>query len=137
MDKRLLRQWCMLAGITIVVLFLSAAPSSPAVRREHKVPHVNVTLMDTGHTVALAVGQQLVVSVPLARYDDSYWYVVRNTGAGLKLIAGPNTKRRNDWTPFEKSKQIFYFERVAPGTVNLVLEQNYYAKPMILKVVDR
>jgi hypothetical protein len=33
---------------------------------------------------------------------------------------------------------VFYFLREAPGTVNLVLEQNYAsAKPMILKVVDR
>src|SRR6202041_288520 len=128
------RQWGMFACVTIVVLFF-AAPSSPAVRRPHKVPQVRVTIVDTGQTVSLAVGQQLVVVVPLIRYDDATWYVAKNPGGGLKLEAGPNTKRRSDWTPFDNSNQVFYFQRVAPGTVHLVLEQNYYAKPMILKGV--
>jgi OOP family OmpA-OmpF porin len=32
---------------------------------------------------------------------------------------------------------VFYFRREAPGTAHLVLEQSYWSKPMILKVVDR
>ena len=126
----------MLAFVTMAVL-ISAAPSSSAPSRPAKIPRVTATIENTGQTVAVAVGQQLVVMVPLLHYSDSYWYVAKNTGQELKLIAGPDTKRRSDSTPFKNSSQVFYFQRVAPGTVHLVLEQSYYSKPMILKVVDR
>ena len=77
------------------------------------------------------------MTVPLRRYDDNYWYVVRNSGAALKLIAGPDTVRPRDWTPWKSSSQVFYFRRESSGTVHLVLEQKYFSKPMILEVVDR
>jgi hypothetical protein len=137
MDKRSLRQCGLLAGFTVLALLLFAAPSSPKERPVSKV-QIRVNIMDTGRTVPLAVGQRLIVTVPLARYDDATWRVVTNSGPGLKLIAGPDTRQPNGWTPYTRSTQVFYFLREAPGTVNLVLEQNYAsAKPMILKVVDR
>ncbi|MGC1189410.1 MAG: hypothetical protein WA861_02425 [Candidatus Binatus sp.] len=97
---------------------------------------VRVNILDSGKTVALAVGQRLVVTVPLFRYDDATWRVINKSGSALKLIAGPDTLRPKNWTPFMNSRQVFYFQREAPGTVNLVLLQNYTSKPMILKVVD-
>jgi hypothetical protein len=135
MNKPLLRQCGLLLGFTIFALFFFASPSSPSSRPVSKV-QVKVNIRDSGKTVALAVGQRLVVTVPLARYDDATWHVVNNSGAGLKLIAGPDILRPQNWTPFMNTRQVFYFQREAPGTVNLVLEQNYTTKPMILKVVD-
>jgi len=137
MYKRILRQCGLLAGFTLLALFIFAAPSSSTERPVSKV-QIRVNIMDTGQTVALAVGQRLIVTVPLARYDDATWRVVKNSGPGLKLIAVPDTRRPKGWTPFTRSSQVFYFLREVPGTVNLVLEQNYAsAKPMVLKVVDR
>jgi hypothetical protein len=136
MDKRTLRQCGLLAGLTLFALLLSAAPSSPSGRPLDKI-QVRANIQDSGKTVALAVGQRLIVTVPLLRFDDANWRVVRNSGPGLKLIAGPDTRRPKNWTPFKRSAQVFYFLRESPGTVNLVLEQNYTSKPMILKVVDR
>jgi len=77
------------------------------------------------------------VTLPLVRYDDNYWYVSRNTGDGLKLIAGPDTRRPVGWTPFDNSKQLFYFQKNSRGTAHLVMEQQYWSLPMILEVVDR
>jgi hypothetical protein len=134
MLKRSFRQWCLLASLMIVAGMLSAAPSFSSQQSLRK---VEVNMADSGKTVALAVGQQLVVTVPLIRYDDAYWFVSVNSGPGLKLVAGPNTKRPINWTPYTNSAQVFYFTRVAPGTVNLALEQSYWAKPMVLRVVDR
>ena len=135
MNKPSLRQCGMLLGFTIFALFFFASPSSPSARPVSKV-QIKVNIRDSGKTVALAVGQRLVVTVPLFRYDDATWSVVTNSGSALKLIAGPDTLRPKNWTQFTKSKQVFYFLREAPGTVNLVLLQNYTSKPMILKVVD-
>ena len=135
MNRRSLRQCGLLAGFTIFALFFFAAPSSPSARPVSKV-QVRVNILDSGKTVALAVGQRLVVTVPLFRYDDATWRVINNSGSALKLIAGPDTLRPKNWTPFMNSRQVFYFQREAPGTVNLVLLQNYTSKPMILKVVD-
>lgn len=138
MIKRSLRQSCLFACFAIVAGFLSAAPSSLSAERPPRrqvTQHVN--LQDTGQTVALSVGQQLIVTLPLRRYDDNYWYVARNWGGGLKLEAGPDTRRPRNWTPFMNSSQVFYFRRESPGTAHLVLEQNYWSKPMVLKVVDR
>ncbi len=139
MVNRSLRQWCLLGCLAIVAGFFSAVPSSlSAERPPHRQVCLHVSLADTGRTVALPVGQQLIVTLPLwPSYDDNYWYVVRNSGAPLKLIAGPNERRPRNWTPFMKSSQVFYFRRESPGITHLVLEQRYFSKPMILKVDDR
>jgi len=96
-----------------------------------------VSLEDTGKTIRLPVGQQLVVKLPLQRrWGDNTWTVKRNSGSPLKLIAGPDERRPPGWTIDQLSSQIFYFRRDAPGTTNLVLEEKYFSKPMVLKVVD-
>jgi hypothetical protein len=133
MVKRSLRRDCVLVFLATAALLFSATPSSSS---QHPVRKVEVNLQDTGKTVALAVGQELIVTLPMKRYDDNYWYVARNSGAQLKLIAGPDTRRPRNWTPFSASRQVFYFRREAPGVTSLVLEQSYWSKPMILKVVD-
>ncbi len=134
MVKRSLRQWCLLACFAIVAGFFSAAPSSPSERPPRR---VSVNLGDTGKTVALSVGQQLVVTLPLGHYDDNTWYVARNSGAVLKLIAGPDERRPPNWKPQDRRLQVFYFQRESPGIAHLVLEQEYWSKPMLLQVVDR
>jgi hypothetical protein len=138
MFKRSLRQSCLLACFAIVAGFFFAAPSSLSAERPQRGQVAQrVNLNYTGKTIALSVGQQLVVTLPLGRYDDNTWYVAENSGAGLKLIAGPDTLRPRDWTPFKQSRQVFYFQRESPGTAHLVLEQSYRSKAMTLKVVDR
>ena len=138
MIKRLLRQSCLLACFAIAAGFFFAVPSAiSAERPPRRQAATTVNLNDTGRTVALSVGQELIVSLPLRRYDDNYWYVARNTGGGLKLIAGPNERRPANWTPFMGSTQVFYFRRESPGVAHLVLEQSYWSKPMVLDVVDR
>jgi hypothetical protein len=138
MVERSLRQWCLLGCFVIVAGFFFAAPCSLAAERPpRREVAKHVYLADTGATVALSVGQQLVVTLPLRRYDDNYWYVARNSGGGLKLIAGPDTVRPRGWTPFKGSSQVFHFRRESPGTAHLVLEQSYFSKPMVLDVVDR
>ena len=138
MFKRSLRQSCLFVCFAIVAGFFFAAPSSLSAERPPRrqvTQHVN--LQDTGQTVALSVGQQLIVTLPLKRYDDDTWYVAENSGAGLKLIAGPDERRPRNWTPWKPRSQTFYFQRESPGTAHLVLEHAYWSKPMILDVVDR
>ncbi|MGA9722487.1 MAG: hypothetical protein WBQ86_08545 [Candidatus Binatus sp.] len=140
MVKRSLRQFGgLLARLMIVSgLFLVAPTSLSAAHRQQTLQKVEVNLQDTGRTVALSVGQDLVVRLPLKNYDDNYWYVAQNSGTGLKLLAGPNEIRSRNWTPRQRhSLEVFYFRRESPGTAHLVLEQSYWSKPMILKVVDR
>ena len=136
MLNRSRRQICLFGFFPILaVLFLAACSSlSPARPLDRAARYVN--LQDTGKTIGLAVGQELVVTLPLWSYDDNYWYVVRNSGTPLKLLAGPDTRRPPNWTPLMPSTQVFYFRRELPGTAHLVLEQSYYSKPMILRVVD-
>ena len=137
MVKRSLRQSWRFACLAILAGFLVATSSSPlAARLVSRPGEVHVFLEDTGQTVSLPVGQKLIVTLPVRRYEDNTWYVARNSGGGLKLIAGPNELRPATWTPFDYRLQIFYFQRNSPGTVSLVLEQSYWSKPMILKVVD-
>jgi len=133
MIKRSIRESCLLAGFVIVAGLFSGIPASQAA----KAPVRHVYLQDTCKTIALGVGEQLVVSLPLVHYDDNYWYVSRNTGDGIKLIAGPDTRRPVGWTPFDNSRQVFYFQKNSRGTAHLVMEQNYWSLPMILEVVDR
>ena len=135
MLKRLISPSFLVVSMVMAVGLLCTAPFARAAARQAPL-HVN--LLDTGHTVALPVGQELIVTVPLKPYDDNYWYVSRNSGGVLKLIAGPDERRPKNWTPLKGSTVVFYFRREAPGTANLVLEQSYFSKPpMILKVVDR
>jgi len=139
MLKRSLDQSRLLAFLVIAIGFFLAAPSSMSAARPLRAARereVRVDMADTGKTVALPVGQRLIVTLPMWRYDDNTWYVVRNSGGGLKLIAGPDEKRAANWTPWDYRMQVFCFKRESPGTVSLVLEQKYFSKPMILKIVD-
>ena len=136
MVRRSLLNSYLVVSFAIVAGFLSAAPPSQAAGRTQPALKKFVYLTDTGDTIALSMGQQLVVTLPLRRYDDNYWYITRNSGVPLKLIAGPDTRRLPGWTPFKPSIQVFYFQRQSPGTAHLVLEQRYYSTPMILRVVD-
>jgi outer membrane protein OmpA-like peptidoglycan-associated protein len=70
-------------------------------------------------------------------YNDNYWYIYRNSGVPLRLVAGPNELRGRNFKPWTRgTEQLFYFRKDLPGTTHLVLEQSYWSKPMILKVVD-
>ena len=133
MIKRSLAKWYLLAGFAIVAGLFSGVRTSLA----HEMARY-VSLEDSGKTIALPVGQQLVVRLPLQRrWGDNTWTVVRNSGGSLKLIAGPDERRPPGWTIYKQSSQIFYFRRDAPGTADLVLEEKYWSTPMILKVVDK
>ena len=141
MIKRSLRQSCLFACFVIVAGCLSAAPSSLAAALPARMPRrvaLYLNLQNTGQTVALSVGEQLVVTLPMKTYNDNYWYVARNWGGGLKLVAGPDERRPKNWQPSRRyTSEVFYFRKETPGTAHLVLEQSYWSKPMILKVVDR
>jgi hypothetical protein len=121
------------AGLSIAVS--SSLVAARTLRDPRKAP-LHVFLVDTGRTVELPVGHQLGVTLPGRDLKDNTWVVSENAGGALKLIAGPDEKRPKNWQPGDRSLQLFYFQREAPGTVNLVLQQKYWSKPMILKVVD-
>jgi hypothetical protein len=138
MLKRFFRPSFLVVSIVLAAGLLNIAPFARAAAHPPRKGPLRVGLLDTGQTVALPFGQDLIVTVPLKPYDDNYWYVSRNTGGVLKLIAGPDERRAKNWTPMMGSTVVFYFQRVAPGTANLVLEQAYFSRPpMILRVVDR
>lgn len=127
-----LRSSCFVASLAIAIGMLSVAGSAYAVGAQRP---VQVILTDTGKTVAVPVGQDMVVSLPLSSHTDDSWYVAKNTG-GLKLIAGPNERRPRNWAPWGYSRQEFYFRRESPGPAHLVLERRYFSKPLVLEVVD-
>jgi outer membrane protein OmpA-like peptidoglycan-associated protein len=134
MLKGSLRQTLLLA--TFIGLFCCAT-SALAAARPPREPNITVHLSDTGKTVGLPFGAILVVALPNKTYDDNYWYVYRNSGVPLKLIAGPNERRGRNFKPWTRNDgALFYFRRENPGTAHLVLEQSYASTPMILKVVD-
>lgn len=120
---------------TVTGLVLSAPSPLSASRTPHPVA-MFANQEDTGKTVALGIGQQLVVKLPLRGYRDDTWKVTEISPA-LKLVAGPDELRPSEWSPWKMSFQVFYFQRQSPGTVDLVLEPKYFLRPMILKVVDR
>ena len=140
MIRRSQHRSLLLAFFAIVAVLLSAAPSARATEQivgppGH--PRIAVDLQDTGKTIALPMGVELVVTLPLKTYNDNYWYIYRNSGVPLKLIAGPNEMRGRNYKPWTRqTAEIFYFRKESPGTTHLVLEQSYWSKPMILKVVD-
>src|SRR5579863_7913606 len=65
-------------------------------------------LGDTGKFVALRVGEQLVVKLPMHEFNDSTWHVAK-ISPSLRLIAGPDELRPIEWSPWTLSYQIFYF----------------------------
>ncbi len=136
MIKRSFRQSCLLACSAVVAGFFLVAPFALSAARPPRQVELHANLQDTGRTMTLAVGQQLIVTLPLQPYDDNTWYVARNSGGVLKLTAGPDERRPRNWTPWTYSSQVFYFTRESPGTAHLELEQRYWSKPMVLKVVD-
>ena len=116
---------------------LATGPGVSPAEHASLVPRqVYVYLPQTGRTVALGFGQILVVTVPVERYSDNTWRIDRNSPQGLQLVAGPNEEILKNPPPFYIGLQRFYFKRVAPGTINLALEQKYFNKPMLLTVVD-
>jgi len=133
MFKRSLRQWCLLTCLAILGGFFGAAPSSSSVTR----PLKRVGLADSGKTVSLGVGEDLVVTLPLKPFPGNEWHVAKNSDGSLKLIAGPDEKRPKDWIPGRPSLQVFYFRKESPGVAHLVLEERYFSKPMVLEVVDQ
>jgi hypothetical protein len=137
MLKRSLFQPSLLTGFAfaIVAVFFFLAPSTLSAARTHPAA-MFADYTDTGKTVMVAVGQQLVVKLPIKAYRDDTWKVTHISPA-LKLIAGPDELRPVHWSPWTFSFQVFYFQRQSPGQVNLVMEQNYTSKPMMLSVVDR
>ena len=136
MLRRARGQWCMLVLFAIAGGFVFGSASS--LSAEAHEPVLRVDLLDTGKTVSLRVGQLLAVWLPLKPYQTDYWYVARNSGDDLKLVAGPDELRAKDWTVSMKRAQVFYFKKQAPGTADLVLEEHYPSKkPMFLKVVDQ
>jgi hypothetical protein len=126
---------CSLAGFAIAILavLILTAPASPYARPAPR-PAVYVFLVDTGKTVPLQVGQQLVVKLPLRGILDDSWHVTK-ISPSLKLVAGPDEERPIHWSPWKPSFQVFYFQRESSGPADLVLEPSYFAKPMVLKVV--
>lgn len=137
MFKQPLPRWRRLTfTIGIVAAFFLAAPYSLSAARVARPEVVYVNWKDTGQTVALGMGQELFVKLPIRGYHDDSWNVIK-VSPSLKLVAGPDELRPMHWSPWKFSFQVFYFRRVSPGTADLVLTPNYFLKPMILKVVDR
>jgi hypothetical protein len=123
-------------AIAIVAGFFLDAPSTLSAARPPRPAAVFVDWKDTGKIVDLAVGQQMVVKLPIRTDRNDAWHVTRISPA-LKLIAGPDEMRPVNWSPWKFSFQVFYFQRLAPGTVDFVMEPNYYNPPLVLKVQDR
>ena len=124
---------CLIVSMCLAAALLCSAPSAYATRPSHP---VEIMLLDTGKTIAVPVGQELVVSLPLLHYEDDYWYLAHTSGDGLSLIGGPVEKRPRNFTPWGYSRQEFHFRRQSSGHVHLVFERSYWSKPMILDVVD-
>jgi hypothetical protein len=120
----------------VAALFLGTPHSLSAARRPPRTPVVYVNWKDTGQTIALGSGEELFVKLPIRGYHDDSWNVTK-ISPNLKLVAGPDELRPAHWSPWQFSFQVFYFRRVGPGTANLVMEPNYFLKPMILLVADR
>lgn len=136
MLNRILRQSYSLVTFAIAVsavLILTARsfPSAASVRPTT----VFVNLSDTGKTVPLKAGQELMVKLPMRSYNGNTWHITK-VSPSLKLAAGPDELRPLHWSPWTLSFQVFYFQRVAPGTADLVMEPNYFSKPLVLRVTD-
>ncbi len=128
------RMLTLLAIAIVAGLFLARASSLFAARSPAPVI-VYVNWKDTGRTISLGVGQELFVKLPIRGYRDDTWHVTK-VSPSLKLVAGPDELRPIHWSPWKFSFQVFYFRRMSPGTADLVMEPNYFLKPMVLKVAD-
>jgi hypothetical protein len=136
MLKRSLLRSCMLTGLTLAIVAGFVAPCALSAPGPTRQLAKFIVWQDTGKTVDIAVGQQMVVKLPIRDYHDDAWHVTHISPA-LKLIGGPDELRPVNWSPWKFSFQVFYFQRQAPGSVDFVMEPNYYQKPLVLKVVDR
>ncbi len=123
-------------AIAIIAGLFLAEPSSLFAARSPQSVVVYVNWNDSGQTVSLGVGQELFVKLPIRGYRDDTWHVTK-VSPSLKLVAGPDELRPAHWSPWKFSFQVFYFRRMSPGTADLVMEPNYFLKPLILKVADR
>lgn len=124
-----------LLAIAIVGGLFLAEPSSLFAARSPQPAIVYVNWKDTGQTISLGVGQELFVKLPIRPYRDDTWHVTK-VSPSLKLVAGPDELRPVHWSPWKFSFQVFYFRRMSPGTADLVMEPNYFLKPMVLKIAD-
>jgi hypothetical protein len=137
MLRRFLLQWPRLTfAIAIVAAIFLGTPHSLSAARPPRPPVVYINWKDTGQTITLGSGDELFVKLPIRGYHDDSWNVTK-ISPNLKLVAGPDELRPAHWSPWTFSFQVFYFQRTAPGTANLVMEPNYFLKPLALKVVDR
>lgn len=134
MLKKSLRPAYRLASFATAILvgLVLAAPSASSLASTHPAP-VFVNLSDTGKTVVLQAGQQLMVKLPMRDYQDNSWHITK-ISPNLKLVAGPDELRPVHWSPWTLSFQVFYFRRVSPGSADLVMEPNYFSKPLVLRV---
>jgi hypothetical protein len=123
------------AFAVVAAVSLADAPSLLAARPPHQ-EVVYVEWKQTGQTKALGMGQELFVKLPIRGYHDDTWHVTK-LSPSLQLVKGPDELRPVHWSPWKFAFQVFYFRRVAPGTADLVMEPNYFLKPMVLKIVDR
>jgi hypothetical protein len=126
----------LISFLVIGIVAFAAGPSSLFASRPPQQKIVYVNWKETGQTVALGTGEELFVKLPMRGYHDDSWHVTR-ISPSLKLVAGPDELRPVHWSPWKFSFQVFYFRRVGPGTADLVMEPNYFLKPMVLRVVDR
>lgn len=124
-----------LLAIAIVGGLFLAEPSSLFAARPPAPAVVYVNWKDTGQTVSLGVGQEMFVKLPIRGYHDDSWHVTK-ISPSLQLVAGPDELRPTHWSPWKFSFQVFYFKRMSPGTADLVMEPNYFLKPMVLKIAD-
>jgi hypothetical protein len=124
-----------LATAIVAGLFVTAPTSLKAAPPPRQLA-VYVQWSQAGNdTVTVPVGQELVVKLPIRGYHDDSWHVTK-ISPNLKLVGGPDELRPIHWSPWKFSFQVFYFKRIAPGPAALVMEPNYYLKPMVLKVLD-
>ena len=124
-----------LAIATVTGIFVTA-PAALKASPQPRQPAVFVQWSLKGiDTVPVADGQQLVVKLPIRGYHDDSWHLTK-ISPNLKLIAGPDELRPIHWSPWKFSFQVFYFKRIGPGRADLVLEPNYYLKPMVLRVLE-
>jgi hypothetical protein len=116
------------------------ATSTPAIAASRP---LHLFARDSGRTIAIPVGQEFYVTLPVRRPDINSWYVQRNFGGFLTLVSGPIEGKRVRNGPGSATSQTFCFRLDAPGIAHLVLDQDYKfliggrpVEPFVLEVVD-